>query len=1098
MQSQVWRFLHRLFPVHPHEWPKALVLLSLSTLVGMSFSLSRASGEALFLAHFGVGFLPYLLLANPVMIVVASTVYGAYADRIPDNRLLIYTALFPLPLILGMRGLIFLNMTWVYFFLYAVALAYSAILYISWTVYIVGHYDAQEAKRLIPFITSGQLIGTVMGGMSVALCAPRLGAANVLFVWMSALIGVAAMVWWVSRRFTALETISSKAKRSTTQPGVWQNFREGLGFALSSALLLATTATTIASMLAVQLLEYEYSTIFTQAYPDPTALTAFLGMFDGCATLVALLMQWFVTPWFLRHLRVQGTNVLFPYLLLTAFGSLLLAPTFLTAMWARGTRMGFMASLRGTMLNLMLNAVPRKMAARVRNFNTGLAMPIGQVLGAILLLTLKSLGIPMLFPALGLLVGLVFVYFSYRQNAAYGTALLGLLREDKIHLLDLQEGNLQQFDTTVVAAISERLRQEQASFPQQAAFLVEGGQNLEEITHAHEESSLAAIALLRAIGSTEAAQALPQHLPFASPDLTAAALQAIAAIGDSTASATLRPYLQAPEAQIRVAALQGLHRLQDPTVHDQAVLLLEHADPQVRAAALTVVFAASPSPATARAHRVLDAMVTSAHVATVKAALPVIPLAPEMPLKAHVYGALVHADPQVRQEALGVLQQLAATGGLSDIPRGVLQALTDTDIETRELALHVLVAIGTPAALEHMLTLLNDEQPRVREALVRAIKPFGLPAVPLLLQRLMAPQTSLLAKETALLAFARLEGARAADLAPFWEEALRDLYQCKLMLSCLQDQNALEGDAFLGAALQDQHDEILALLLHLLAVWTSPDVARLVESGLRDSDHYQRAHALEALESLGERHFIRLFLPILEAAEDQAATWRDVARQQWHLRFPDVPTMLDTCLHSSDRWVVIGALLAGQARATIQPEAWRKQLLHIAESTTELEVRNTANRLLGHTGDTPPRTLSLTDVILFLKRVPLYRSLRLDQLYTMAMHMTARDVVAGEEILHEGDQSYEFYMIVSGRVNIVKARGETLQTLATLSAGDYFGDMAIFERLPRVASVVAVDTSILLVLSDEHFRRVILQDPAIAFEIFRELSSRLRHVNEIV
>jgi CRP-like cAMP-binding protein len=52
--------------------------------------------------------------------------------------------------------------------------------------------------------------------------------------------------------------------------------------------------------------------------------------------------------------------------------------------------------------------------------------------------------------------------------------------------------------------------------------------------------------------------------------------------------------------------------------------------------------------------------------------------------------------------------------------------------------------------------------------------------------------------------------------------------------------------------------------------------------------------------------------------------------------------------------------------------------------------------------------------------------------------------------------------------------------------------MAIFEQLPRVASVVATAESVLLVLSAAHFRRIILQDPAISFGIFRELSARLR------
>jgi CRP-like cAMP-binding protein len=43
---------------------------------------------------------------------------------------------------------------------------------------------------------------------------------------------------------------------------------------------------------------------------------------------------------------------------------------------------------------------------------------------------------------------------------------------------------------------------------------------------------------------------------------------------------------------------------------------------------------------------------------------------------------------------------------------------------------------------------------------------------------------------------------------------------------------------------------------------------------------------------------------------------------------------------------------------------------------------------------------------------------------------------------------------------------------------------------------VAVERSVLLVLSPEHFRHVVLQEPAISFEIFRELSARIRRLDQ--
>jgi len=463
--------------------------------------------------------------------------------------------------------------------------------------------------------------------------------------------------------------------------------------------------------------------------------------------------------------------------------------------------------------------------------------------------------------------------------------------------------------------------------------------------------------------------------------------------------------------------------------------------------------------------------------------------------QAYLYQALGHAEPNVRREALRVLAQLAAERRVAEVDAALLRTLQDDDVETRELALHVLAALGTPEALAPFLALLGDEQPRVRETLVRGVKRFGRQAMTPLLERLRAPQTSVLAKETVLFALARLEGVQAPALLPFWESTLRDIYQYRLMLACLDGHEPLASDTFLRIALQNAHDQLLTLVLHLLAVWASPEVARLVESGLRDVDRYKRAQALEALESLGERHFTRLLLPILEAPEDRAATWQDVARHQWHLTFTDVPAVLETCLQSPDKWVIIGAVLAGHGRTALE-HGWSEQLAQLAASATDLEVRTTAEQVLEHQREARQQTLSRPEVMLFLKQVPLYSSLHLDQLSTIVTYLTEYHAQSGEVIVHEGDDSDECYLIVSGKVEVVKQHGETPLVLNTLSAGDFFGEMAIFEHLPRVASVVAVAESVLLRLSAEHFRRIIVQDPAIAFALFRAITVRLRQFEE--
>jgi Cyclic nucleotide-binding domain len=290
---------------------------------------------------------------------------------------------------------------------------------------------------------------------------------------------------------------------------------------------------------------------------------------------------------------------------------------------------------------------------------------------------------------------------------------------------------------------------------------------------------------------------------------------------------------------------------------------------------------------------------------------------------------------------------------------------------------------------------------------------------------------------------------------------------------------------------------MLSLLVQLLAVWSSPEVAHLIESGLHDSDRHKRANALEALESLGERRFIRLFLPLLESDAASQDAWIEVAERQWGLGRMEVSVLLHTCLLSANPWVAIGAMLSAQARPAFRDDAvWQARLQELTTQAGSPDVRDTACQMLGCAHRHWHLSLSLTATMLFLKRVPMYSTMTLEQLRTIAGHLTERSVAPEESIFHEGDLSLELYLIVSGKVAILRQRPDNMpHVLVTLGAGDFFGDMAIFENRPRSAGAVALERSVLLVFSPEHFRQVIMQDPAISFEIFRALSARIRRFN---
>ena len=107
-----------------------------------------------------------------------------------------------------------------------------------------------------------------------------------------------------------------------------------------------------------------------------------------------------------------------------------------------------------------------------------------------------------------------------------------------------------------------------------------------------------------------------------------------------------------------------------------------------------------------------------------------------------------------------------------------------------------------------------------------------------------------------------------------------------------------------------------------------------------------------------------------------------------------------------------------------------------------------------------------------------------------------REFKKGEVIIREGDVGREMFIIKSGSVEVLKKDGGSLIPLAVLERGDFFGEMAILEDAPRTATVVARETTELVVLNVGNFLIKIRKDPSFAFAMMQKMSKRIRILNE--
>jgi len=136
-----------------------------------------------------------------------------------------------------------------------------------------------------------------------------------------------------------------------------------------------------------------------------------------------------------------------------------------------------------------------------------------------------------------------------------------------------------------------------------------------------------------------------------------------------------------------------------------------------------------------------------------------------------------------------------------------------------------------------------------------------------------------------------------------------------------------------------------------------------------------------------------------------------------------------------------------------------------------------------------------------LKNVPIFSELGRRDLERLSKLMVPRAVKAGEVIIKEGDQAAGFFVISAGKVEVVRGVDSAdAQVLNTLGPGDFFGEMALFEGFPRVASVRATEDTECLAMTRWDFMAEMKNHPEIAVSMLPVLVRRLRnadaHLNE--
>lgn len=132
-----------------------------------------------------------------------------------------------------------------------------------------------------------------------------------------------------------------------------------------------------------------------------------------------------------------------------------------------------------------------------------------------------------------------------------------------------------------------------------------------------------------------------------------------------------------------------------------------------------------------------------------------------------------------------------------------------------------------------------------------------------------------------------------------------------------------------------------------------------------------------------------------------------------------------------------------------------------------------------------------------LRKIAIFADLADDDLGKLIELSEKRKYPRNSIILYRGDEGRAVYLIRKGKVKITLNNEDGKEIiLNTLTKGNYFGEMSIFDKRKRSANVVAMLDSEFLVISNNALNDLIKKRPEISFKLLSEMSLRLRAADE--
>ncbi len=901
------KLFRRLFDIRESEGFTSFLMFVLLFLLIACLMIIKPIRNSLFLVKFGVEKLPYVFVLVAVFSAAVASLYTRYSRRTRLNSLILITISISIVVLLAFWSLFNSGISgdWIFYAFYIWVAIFGVVVTSQFWLLANYIFNARQAKRLFGFIGAGAISGGILGGYLTTYLAPVLKTENLIFFCIGFLIiclFLVQTVWKKSKHHSRGDQIYRRTRtirsESTNNP---------VKLILNSRHLSYLAGITGVSVVVANLVDYQFSAAASAIITDTDRLTAFFGFWVSTLSIIALIIQLFLTGRILKYLGVTASLLFLPVGLFIGAAAILVNPALWTAILIKVSDGSLKHSINQAGTELLALPLAQEIKKKAKAFIDVFIKNSAEGLGGILLIAMTA-GLGFSLPHISLIIlGLIGIWtiLIIKAKHEYINSFRVAIEKRSINI-EQQSLNLQ--DASILKTFLKVL----------------DGENDRQISYV--------LGLLEDIKNDELIPHLEKLINHPSSEIKSLVLKMARLYGNLDLTAPARELVDQGDHNLRIEAICYLCR------HSQAKILtlkdyLYHEDHRVRSAALICVSREWKENTDFRKEIDLNSLLEAMFISLAqngsdseKKALIKIDLARAIGVTRNP-DFFPHLRTLLEDEALDVLQAaIISAGQIKAVDSVPLLLAHLTTKRVRRYARESLGEYGEEI-IESLAGQLEDSSidkkkrlaiPKVL-ALINSQKSVNL-CMKNLDQRDLALRTEIIKALNKLRTkFPELRfdkhhlSARILDEIKTYYRLLALLHRQKESLARDKAnppahgmERVIRARRLLVVALEERLDNTLERIFRLLGLRYPPKDLFNAYLAVKSDRSDLIASSVEFLDNILDANLKRIFIPVVESAS--AEDLLNKAKQHFAFVIPSESESLDLILGSDDNWLKICVL----------------------------------------------------------------------------------------------------------------------------------------------------------------------------------------------